>query len=120
LQKLEEIRNFKNDSRHSTQLKETSKTKYILYTDANDSHDRVVSVPGFALAQAKPWRFITDRGVESVAKALMDYYDKKDIIKKVTYTNDEIKCAMVARANRTFLERFYKYLGLVSIKRLVS
>ena len=46
-QKLEEIRNFKNESRHSTQLNKTSKTNSILYTDAIESHGRVVSVTGF-------------------------------------------------------------------------
>uniref|UniRef100_A0A914EDT9 Integrase catalytic domain-containing protein n=1 Tax=Acrobeloides nanus TaxID=290746 RepID=A0A914EDT9_9BILA len=65
----------------------------------------------FEKAQAKPWRLMTDRGVEFVAKPLMDYYDKKDIIKKVAYTNDEVKCAMVERANRTLLERLYKYFS---------
>ena len=38
----------KNESRHLTQLNETSKTRYILYKDTNDSHGRVVSVSGFA------------------------------------------------------------------------
>jgi hypothetical protein len=65
----------------------------------------------FEKAQAKPWRLMTDRGVEFVAKDLMDYYNKKDIIKKVAYTNDEVKCAMVERANRTLLERLYKYFS---------
>jgi hypothetical protein len=47
LAKMEEIRNFKNESRHSTQLNGMGKTRYILYKGANDG--RVVSVLGFAL-----------------------------------------------------------------------
>jgi len=68
----------------------------------------------------------TDRGVEFQAKAMREYFYKKDIDKRVVY-NPDVHAAVVERANRTIKERLYRYFSehnttrwLEAIKRIVA
>lgn len=89
-----------------------SRMIYPVPAKTKKSSDMIVAFEKlFAKAKAKPWKLMTDKGVEFTAKPLTDYYDKKDLIKLVSLTNDEVKCVMVERANRTLLERLYRYFS---------
>ncbi len=51
----------------------------------------------------------SDRGVEFLNNRTLDYFKSKQIIHFFTF-NDEIKCGVVERVNRTLMQRVYKFL----------
>lgn len=74
----------------------------------------------FERAGTTPWRLYTDRGLEFVAKPMLNYFESKGIQKLNAYTNPVVHASIVERMNRTIKEKLYKYFAENNTKRWVD
>ena len=58
--------------------------------------------------EGKPWRLATDKGKEFLAKPFQNVLNEHEIL-HIIPKNDDIKCSLVERYNRTLKSRLYKY-----------
>lgn len=58
-----------------------------------------------------PWKLFTDRGLEFESREMLQYFEKKDILKFRAHTNKVLKATVAERANRTIKDRLYKYFS---------
>lgn len=88
-----------------------SRMLFVAPTKSKRSEDMIEAFEKiFAKANILPNKIYSDRGVEFQAKKMLDYFEKKDIIKHAMYSPD-IHAGVVERANRTIKGRLYKYFS---------
>lgn len=68
----------------------------------------------------RPWKLMSDRGVEFVAKKMMAYFKDNEIMKFSMYTHPYVHAGVVERANRTIKERLYKYFENKNTERWID
>jgi len=66
-----------------------------------------------------PHKLYTDRGLEFQAKKMKEYFNSKDIDKRVVFSPD-VHASMAERANRTIKERLYRYFSHKNTLRWVE
>jgi hypothetical protein len=67
----------------------------------------------------RPHKLGTDRGLEFQAKKMLQYFDQKQIDKRVVYSPD-VHASMAERANRTIKERLYRFFSEQNTTRWVD
>lgn len=97
-----------------------SRQIYVAPTKSKSSGDMIKAFDKvFAKMPFLPQYLFTDKGVEFQAKELMDYYERKHILKHVTQSPD-VKAAIAERCIRTIKNRLYKYFTEKETKRWVD
>jgi hypothetical protein len=84
-------------------------------TDMIDAFDRVWS----ANDGIRPHKLYTDRGLEFQARKMLEYFEQKQIDKRVVYSPD-VHASMAERANRTIKERLYRFFSEQNTTRWVD
>jgi hypothetical protein len=67
----------------------------------------------------RPHKLYTDRGLEFEAKKMREYFEKKQVDKRVVYSPD-VHASMAERANRTIKERLYRFFSEQNTTRWVD
>lgn len=68
----------------------------------------------------RPWKLTTDQGLEFNARAMLEYFEKKDIRKQCNYSHPIVHAGVVERMNRTIKERLFRYLSQRNTSRWVD
>lgn len=63
----------------------------------------------FTVSKYRPWRIVTDSGLEFISNEMLKYFKDKDILKHETYSHPKSHAGMVERAIRTLKTKIYKY-----------
>jgi hypothetical protein len=82
--------------------------------DMIDAFNRV-----FAKSQALPHKLYSDSGVEFQAKKMLEYFQQKQILKRVMFS-PHLHAGVVERANKTIKLRLYKYFSQNNTTRWVE
>lgn len=63
----------------------------------------------FEKAKVKPWKIVSDQGLEFTSKSMLRYFKENDILSYSNFTHPVIHAGVVERAIRTIKTKLYKY-----------